>query len=105
MRCQANAGGTEKVRRHIDSALSERGRVVVDGMRRGDAVRWAAAALGEPRRLTTPGGLVWAESAGEDWAGCENFLGNVLGYQGESGRIDNGPRQILFTIFKQRFRF
>jgi hypothetical protein len=38
-------------------------------------------------------------------AGCENFQGNDLGYQGESGRIDNELWQILFTIFKQRFGF
>jgi hypothetical protein len=38
-------------------------------------------------------------------AGCENFQGNDLGYQGESGRIENGLWQILFTIFKQRFGF
>jgi hypothetical protein len=38
-------------------------------------------------------------------AGCENFQGNDLGYQGESGQIDNGLWQILFTIFKQRFGF
>jgi hypothetical protein len=38
-------------------------------------------------------------------AGCENFQGNDLGYQGESGRIDNGLWKILFRIFKQRFGF
>jgi hypothetical protein len=38
-------------------------------------------------------------------AGCENFQGNDLGYQGESGQIDNGLWQILFTNFKQRFGF
>jgi hypothetical protein len=37
--------------------------------------------------------------------GCENFQGNDLGYQGGSGQIDNGVRQFLFKIFKQRFGF
>jgi hypothetical protein len=35
-------------------------------------------------------------------AGCENFQGNDLGYQGGSGRIDNGLWQILFKIFKTK---
>jgi hypothetical protein len=38
-------------------------------------------------------------------AGCKNFQGNDLDYQGESSQIDNGLWQILFTIFKQRFGF
>jgi hypothetical protein len=48
----------------------------------------------------------WPKRGGEgERAGCKNFHGNDLGYQGESGRIDNGLWQILFTIFKQRFGF
>jgi hypothetical protein len=73
--------------------------------RRGKAGDKEEAARGEPRRVTTLGGPIWAKSAWEDWAGCENFQGIDLGYQGESGWIDNWLWQILFTIFKQRFGF
>jgi hypothetical protein len=64
-----------------------------------------------------PAGAMVARALSEEgddpgWAGlgrigraeracCENFQGNDLGYRGESGRIDNGLWQILFTIFKQ----
>jgi hypothetical protein len=58
------------------------------------------------------GGLAGPEGGGgpreegkREQAGCKNFQGNDLGYQGESGRIDNVLWQILFTIFKQRFGF
>jgi hypothetical protein len=42
-----------------------------------------------------PAGAVAARALAEEgddpgWAGCENFQGNDLGYQGESDRIDNG---------------
>jgi hypothetical protein len=63
MRRRASAGEMEKVRRCIDSASSERGRVAVGGMQRGGAAGWAALARGKPRRVTSPGGPVWAESA------------------------------------------
>jgi hypothetical protein len=54
-------------------------------------------------KVTTPGSLTgWAHV---EQAGCENFQGNDLGYQGGSGQIDNGLWQILFKIFKQRFGF
>jgi hypothetical protein len=62
-RRRASAGETEKVMQRIDSASSERERVAIGGMRRGGATRWAAATRGEPRRVMTSGGLVWAESA------------------------------------------
>jgi hypothetical protein len=72
---------------HIASASHVHGRTADDGRR-----RWPGQQrLGCVRRKT-PGarwvgvGQNWARS----WTGYENFQGNDLGYQGESGLIDNG---------------
>jgi hypothetical protein len=73
--------------------------VAVDGMRRSGAARWAAVAQGKPRWVTTSAGPVWAESASEDWAGCEKFQGNDLGYQGESGRNKESNRKVCRNGF------
>jgi hypothetical protein len=80
--------------------------------------RQFSSSIGARRRAAGSGGGSGETEEGDDpgWAslgridraeraGCENFQGNDLGYQGESGRIDNGLWQILLTIFKQRFGF
>jgi hypothetical protein len=61
--------------------------------------------LGEAEEGDDPGWAGLGRIGRAERAGCENFQGNDLSYQGESGRIDNGWWQILFTIFKQRFGF
>jgi hypothetical protein len=92
--------------RCFGSATSECGRVADDVVRCGVA----ASTRGDGSSGVTDEGddPRWAglgRISRAERAGCENFQGNDLGYQGESGQIDNGLWQILFTIFKQRFGF
>jgi hypothetical protein len=62
-------------------------------------------ASGETEEGDDPGWASLGRIGRAEQARCKTFQGNDLGYQGESGRIDNGLWKILFTIFKQRFGF
>jgi hypothetical protein len=81
------------------------GRCLMKVMIPGSLIGWAHLSVRGRRRLNRTSGAGDSRIRQAEQAGCENFQGNDLGYQGGSGQIGNGLWQILFKIFKQRFGF
>jgi hypothetical protein len=102
MRHQASVRRVKAAGQCFGAAPFECGRVADDSV----AVPTGGdGSLGETEEGDDPGWAGLGRIGRAEQAGCENFHGNYLGYQGESGRFDNGLWQILVTIFKQRFGF